>query len=89
MGAGTLVFTGTNNYSGITTISTGTLQIGAGGATGTLGTGNVTKNAALVFNRNNAYSASNVISGTGTVTQNGSGSTTLSGANTYDGANHR
>ncbi len=49
MSAGTLVFTGTNNYSGITTISTGTLQIGAGGATGTLGTGNITNNAALVF----------------------------------------
>src|SRR5207302_3244621 len=44
-GAGLLVLTGTNTYSGTTTISGGTVQIGNGAATGTLGTGAVTDNA--------------------------------------------
>ena len=40
--AGTAILTGTNTYSGTTTISAGTLQIGNGGTTGSLGSGNVT-----------------------------------------------
>ena len=36
LGTGTLVLTGTNNYSGGTTISAGTLQIGSGGAAGSI-----------------------------------------------------
>jgi autotransporter-associated beta strand protein len=36
---GTLIFSGNNSYAGPTVISAGTLQIGKGGATGTLGSG--------------------------------------------------
>ena len=46
-GTGTLILTGTNSYSGATTISDGTLQVGSGGTSGTLGTGNVTNNSRL------------------------------------------
>ena len=80
-----MTFTGNNTYSGGTTISAGTLQIGSGGATGTLGVGAVINNAALVFNLTGTPSFSNAIQGTGTVTQNGAGTVTLFGVNTYSG----
>ncbi len=86
-GTGTTILTGTNSYAGVTTITTGVLQIGNGGTTGTLGSANVVNNATLNFNRSNPLAVANVISGTGAVNQNGTGTTTLSATNqTYTGA---
>lgn len=86
LASGTAILTGTNSYGGLTTITAGTLQIGNGGTTGSLGGGNVTNNAALAFNRSNAMTVANAISGTGTVTQSGAGTTTLTGStNSYSG----
>lgn len=49
---GLVVFTGTNDHSGLTAINAGTLQIGDGGTAGTLGTGNVEiANGTLALNR--------------------------------------
>jgi autotransporter-associated beta strand protein len=84
-GTGTLIINGATNNYGITTISNGTLQIGDGGTTGTLGTGNVINNSALVINRSDAITAANLISGTGSLTKSGAGVTTLTGANTFSG----
>jgi autotransporter-associated beta strand protein len=85
-GAGTVVLTGANAYSGVTTISAGTLQIDNGGTTGTLGTANVVNNSALVFNRSDAtYTVPNAISGGGSLTHAGSGNLVLTGNLSYTG----
>ena len=87
-GAETLTLTGNNIYTGTTTISGGTLQVGNGGATGSLGAGNIVNNAALVFDRSDDITVGNTISGNGSLTKQGAGRLTLSGANTYSGATH-
>jgi autotransporter-associated beta strand protein len=74
--AGTVVLTQSNSY-GSTTISSGTLRVGAGGAAGTLGAGSVTNNATLVFDRSGVLDQSAAISGTGTVILQGPGSVDL------------
>jgi fibronectin-binding autotransporter adhesin len=84
-GPGTWVLTGTNAQGGGTTISGGVLQVGAGGGSGTLGSANITNNAALVFNRTGSLSVGGVISGTGSVTNNGSGTVVLAADNTWSG----
>ncbi len=81
--AGNITLTGANTYTGGTTLN-GTLQIGAGGNTGSI-VGNVTNNGTLVFNRNDATSFAGNISGTGNVLKQSGGSITLSGTHTYSG----
>jgi autotransporter-associated beta strand protein len=70
-GAGTLVMTGGSAYTGTTTVSAGTLQVGNAGTSGNLGSGNIVNDATLVFKRSNAIGIANVISGTGVVKQEG------------------
>jgi autotransporter-associated beta strand protein len=81
-----LILTGTNTYSGLTTISNGTLQIGDGGLTGTSGTNGIVNYAALAFNRADAISDAGVISGIGRLAQLGDGTLTLNQVHTYSGA---
>ena len=77
-GSGTLILTGNNTYSGGTTINTGTLQIGNGGATGSV-PGNIVNNAALAFNRSDDVTYGGVISGTGSSDAGGLGPTDAHG----------
>ncbi|HEX8913798.1 MAG TPA: autotransporter-associated beta strand repeat-containing protein [Humisphaera sp.] len=84
-GAGTVVLTGANAYTGGTTVNAGTLQVGAGGTAGALGTGAVTNNGTLAFSRSDAVTVSQAIGGTGGLTKLSSNNLTLSGANTYTG----
>ncbi|HEV2329170.1 MAG TPA: autotransporter-associated beta strand repeat-containing protein [Verrucomicrobiae bacterium] len=87
-GSGTLVVQTADNYTGPTTISGGTLQIGNGGI-GEVGFGNVTNNGALIFQEGDGatHFVAGVVSGTGSLTVNVTGSSvvTLTGNNTYTG----
>jgi outer membrane autotransporter protein len=81
---GVLILTGANAYTGGTTISAGTLQLGAGGSTGGI-LGDVVDNGALAFNRIDSFVFSGAISGAGAVQQLGTGVTILNANNTYAG----
>lgn len=81
----TWVFTGENTYSGGTTITGGTLQIGNNGVNGSV-TGGIENNAFLSFKRSDRYTFDGIISGTGEVRQEGSGTLVLTGENTWTGS---
>jgi autotransporter-associated beta strand protein len=85
---GTLILEGTNSYTGATVISAGTLQVGSGSTTGTLGTntGAIDNSGTLAINRSNTFALANAVTGSGALSQIGSGTTTLTGTNTYTGA---
>ena len=82
VGTGTLTLSGSNTFSGVTTINAGTLQLGNGGATGSIA-GDVTNNGILAFDRSDVLTLDGVISGTGSVQQNGTGTIVLVRDNTY------
>ena len=84
-GAGITVLTADNTYTGGTTISAGTLQLGNGGTSGSV-TGNVVDNGTLAINHSDSFTFGNAISGTGGFAQNGNGTTILTATNTYSGA---
>ena len=83
-GTGITILTDDDTYSGATTISAGTLQLGNGGTTGSV-TSAITDNGILAFDRSDPLTYSAVITGTGSLKQIGSGELTLTGANTYGG----
>ena len=85
-GAGTLTLTDANSYSGLTTITAGTLQIGNGGTTGSIAGTDLINNGTLIFNRSNASTYSGIISGTGAVTKQGAGTLTLTGTSALPNA---
>ena len=63
-GPGTQILAGSNTYSGLTTITAGTLQIGNSGTTGSIdNTSGVVDNGVLAFNRTDTVTLATSISG--------------------------
>ena len=82
IGAGTLLLTASNNYTGPTLVSAGTLQIGNGGSGASIGgTSNIVNNASLVFNNSDSAVLAAAITGSGSLTKMGSGSLLLAASN--------
>ncbi|WP_407867105.1 autotransporter outer membrane beta-barrel domain-containing protein [Phyllobacterium phragmitis] len=79
-----VVLTGENSYSGGTTITAGTLQIGNGGGSGSI-TGDVENDGTLVINRSGTLTLNGIVSGSGKLEQRGSGTTILAADNSYTG----
>ena len=75
LGSGSLTLTGTNAYTGNTVINSGaSLQVGAGGASGSLSTSTaITDNGSLTYNTTTSPVIANNISGIGQLVQSGSG----------------
>lgn len=87
-GTSKLILSGSNDYTGTTTISGGILQIGDDGAAGSLPAGAIVNNATLRFDRTGTLLVPNAISGSGGVTIDcplNAGTIVLSGSNSYTG----
>lgn len=90
LGNGTVVLAGTNNvWTGGTTLSGGTLQIGDGGNDGSVGDGQIDDESILSFASSGNISFTNTIVGGGVVNQVGSGQLILTSSNnSYAGGTH-
>ena len=85
LGSNTLTFTGASTYSGGTTISAGTLQLGDGTAQNGSVQNDITNNGTLAFANPQPQTFGGVISGTGSLVKSGAGTLTLVGSSTYSG----
>ena len=83
VGSATLVLTGGNIYSGGTTVTAGSLQIGAGGTGASLASGTINYNAAaLTFDQADNTTYAGTIDGSGVFSELGTGQLTLNGNTT-------
>jgi fibronectin-binding autotransporter adhesin len=80
-GSSTMIVPTNNTITGTTVIESGTLQVGTGGASGSLGTASISNNANLVFNRSGDLTVANILSGGGQIYQVGGNTVTFSGNN--------
>ena len=89
VGTGTFTLTSlTNTYTGATTVSAGTLQIGDGGADGSIGTGAITigSSGTLAFDSTSSFTLANNISGGGALVITGGANMTYTGVDSASGA---
>ncbi len=87
-GSGKVILRGANSWTGDTLIGAGTLQVGEDGPGGVLGSGEVTNNGTLRFERTGTLTVPNPIGGSGGLYIDcpiNAGTIVLSGINSFDG----
>jgi autotransporter-associated beta strand protein len=84
-GPGRVTVATANDYTGTTAISNGVIQIGNGAAIGSLGSGAITDNGTIAFNRADNLTFAPAISGSGGLFQFGLGALTLTGGSSFTG----
>lgn len=86
LGAGTLALLSNNDYTGVTRVASGTLQLGDGGSYGSIaGDAIVQAGATLAFNRTGSLVYGGTLSGAGELRKQGLGTLILTGNNTLTG----
>ena len=85
-GTGSLTFTNPNSHSGENYFDAGTIRVGNGGGSGSLGSGPVNNNATLIINRTGTLEMLNAISGSGSIQKLGAGTLILGGNSSFTGA---
>ena len=85
-GTGTLTFTNPNTHSGEIYIDAGTVRVGDGGTTGSLGTGLMSLEGNLIVHRSGTVNMPNSISGSGSIEKIGDGRLVMSGSSSFTGA---
>ena len=82
---GVWTLNGANTYSNTTTVAAGTLKIGSGGPSGSIGFSRLVNNGTVIFDRTTALAHNGIISGTGNLVKNNTNTLTLTAVNTYTG----
>ena len=81
--SGVATLTGDNQFQNV--VIDGSLQVGTGGITGSVGTAPIIDNGTLSIDRSDSITMVNTISGTGAFRQIGTGTTVLTGPSSYSG----
>jgi autotransporter-associated beta strand protein len=84
-GSGTFTLTGANTYTGTTTITSGILQVGNDGNSGSI-SNTVVDSGTLTFDRSDDLTYAGSISGKGNFVKLGDNTLILDGSNTYTGS---
>jgi autotransporter-associated beta strand protein len=87
LGTGTLTLaeTGVNDYQGTTYVGNGKLQVGTGGTGGNIGSGPLSVDGTVEFNRSDDLILTNTVSGSGGLNKLGANTLTLAGPLAYAG----